>query len=45
MGGKVYAESELDVGTKLNIVIGLKAKDTLYTVPNLETEIVPYLKK
>lgn len=33
MGGKVYAESVLDVGTKLNIVIGVKAKDKIYKIP------------
>lgn len=34
MGGKVYAESTLDVGTKLNIVVGLKAIDKQFKFPN-----------
>ncbi len=33
MGGKVDAESDLDVGTKLNIVVGLKAIDKVYKKP------------
>lgn len=33
MGGKVYAESELNQGTKFNIIVGLKAFDKVYIAP------------
>ena len=33
MGGKVYAQSEIDQGTKLNIIMGLKAFDREYKAP------------
>lgn len=42
MGGTVYAESTLDVGTELNIVIGLRSSEKVYKTS--QRDVVKYLK-
>lgn len=43
MGGKVFAESEVNKGTKLNIIVGLKALDKVYRAPENKMKLNKYL--